>query len=64
MLPGGLRRRLCPTGDCYAPLNGDDPGSKLYQAKAALHEVIQSVSGVNFGFVTYNQDRLRVRAKH
>ncbi len=55
---------LCPTGDCYAPRNGDDPASKLYQAKAALHQVLQSVDNVHFGFATYNQDELRVRSKH
>lgn len=55
---------LCPTGDCYAPMNGDDPASKLYQAKEALHEVLQGVDGIQFGFATYNQDELRLRAKH
>ncbi|MEM7587109.1 MAG: hypothetical protein AAF560_27215 [Acidobacteriota bacterium] len=55
---------LCPSGDCYATLNGDDPASKLYQAKEALYEVIQTVDGVQFGFATYNQDQLRARSKH
>ncbi|MEM7353160.1 MAG: hypothetical protein AAF657_20365 [Acidobacteriota bacterium] len=55
---------LCPSGDCYALRNGDDPASKFYQAKEALHEVLQSVEGVQFGFATYNQDDLWVRSKH
>jgi Tfp pilus tip-associated adhesin PilY1 len=54
----------CPDGDCFAPLNGDDPASKLYQAKEALFEVVQGLSGVHLGFATYNQDALRVRGKH
>lgn len=54
----------CDTGDCFAPRNGDDPASKLYQAKEALFEVLQGVSGVHLGFATYNQDAMRVRNKH
>ncbi len=63
-LAAGDCTELCETGDCYALMNGDDPRSKFYQAKEALYEVLQSVDGVQFGFATYNQDRLRVRAKH
>lgn len=55
---------LCPTGDCYAPLQADDPSSKFYQAKQALYEVLETVEDVQFGFATYNQDNLNVRAKH
>lgn len=55
---------LCPTGDCFVPRNGDDRASKLFQAKEALYEVVQSVDDVDFGFATYNQDALRVDAKH
>ncbi len=55
---------LCPSGDCYAPMNGDDPTSKFYQAKEALYEVLQTVDGVQFGFASYNQDDLWVRSKH
>ncbi|HSL82173.1 MAG TPA: hypothetical protein VLF66_05320, partial [Thermoanaerobaculia bacterium] len=55
---------LCPTGDCFVPRNGDDPSSRLYQAKEALYEVIQASDDVDFGFATYNQDALRVRHKH
>src|SRR6185436_1804265 len=55
---------LCPSGDCFVPLNGDDPKSKFYQAKQALYEVIQSIDGIQFGCGTYNQDSLFVRSKH
>ena len=55
---------LCPTGDCFVPLNADSPSSKFYQAKQALYEVLQSIDGIQFGFATYNQDDLFVRAKH
>jgi len=42
----------------------DDPRSKMFQAKAALYEVMEGVSGVNFGFATFpNQDELRVISK-
>jgi len=55
---------LCPNGDCYVPLQADDPNSKLNQAKAALVTVLQGVSQVRFGFATYNQDQLYVANKH
>lgn len=55
---------LCENRDCFARLQADDPSSKLYQAKAALYEVLRQVDGVQFGFATYNQDDLSVRAKH
>ncbi len=55
---------ICPTGDCFTRLNGDDPASKLYQAKEALYDVIEAVDNVDFGFATYNQDQLRVGHKH
>lgn len=55
---------LCPEGDCVAPLNGDDEASKLFQAKEVLYKVIDGSDDVNFGFATYNQDDLRLRAKH
>ncbi|HEX2644978.1 MAG TPA: hypothetical protein VHU81_18410 [Thermoanaerobaculia bacterium] len=55
---------LCPDGDCYAPRSGDDPNAKFYLAKEALYKVLQDVDGISFGFATYNQDNLRLRAKH
>jgi hypothetical protein len=63
-LAAGECDTLCPSGDCFVPRNGDDPASKLYQAKEALYEVIEAADNVDFGFATYNQDELRVGAKH
>ena len=56
----------CPTGDCYVPMQADDPGSKFYQAKQALYEVITGPSFPKsyLGFGTYNQDALSVKTKH
>ena len=58
----------CPNGDCYQSMNADDPGSKFFQAKNALYEVIQrSVDReipLQMGFATFNQDQLRAIGKH
>lgn len=63
-IDAGACTRLCPTGDCTVPLNGDDPDSKLYLAKSALYEVINSLEKISFGFATYNQDSLGANHKH
>ncbi|HET9765308.1 MAG TPA: PilC/PilY family type IV pilus protein, partial [Thermoanaerobaculia bacterium] len=63
-LDAGDCRQRCDTSDCFARLSADDPASKFYQAKEALHEVLSQVDNVNFGFGTYNQDDLGLRAKH
>ena len=63
-LAKGDCRQLCTDRDCFSPLNADDPASKFYQSKEALFEVLSQVDGINFGFATYNQDELSVRAKH
>jgi hypothetical protein len=55
---------LCPTGDCFTPLNGDDSASKLFQAKDALYQVINGTEDIDFGFATFNQDGLRMSHKH
>ena len=44
--------------------HGDDPDSRLYQAKSALFSVFEGLDEVNFGFATFNQDHLRIVAKH
>ena len=46
------------------PANGDDPRSKIFIAKKALYEVFLNASEFNYGFASYNQDELRVHAKH
>lgn len=60
----GSCKILCPAGDCYAPLQGDDPSSKFFQAKAALYEVLRDIDDIHFGFSTYNQDGLYLQSKH
>ena len=55
---------LCPDGDCFAPLNGDDPTSKFYQAKEAMFEVLSQADDVHFGLGSYEQDNGRLKAKH
>jgi hypothetical protein len=54
----------CEEPNCPQPLNGDDPNSKIFQAKQALYEVIKDVTGVRWGFASLNQDQLTVAAKH
>jgi len=45
-------------------LDGDDPRSRIYQVKKTLYEVLEDEINVNYGFATYNQDNLHIRAKH
>ncbi|NJL26418.1 MAG: hypothetical protein HC897_00395 [Thermoanaerobaculia bacterium] len=54
----------CPTGDCFASLNADDPTSKFFQAKQALYEVLDQVGSIRVGFATFEQDSLRTKVKH
>jgi hypothetical protein len=51
-------------GDTLAPANADDPSSKLYSARQVTYNVFSSVSDVQFGMATFNQDNLRVIGKH
>lgn len=51
-------------GGAPLPLDGDDPGSRIYQVKKVLYEVLRDEIDVNYGFATYNQDDLHIRAKH
>src|ERR1700712_4867293 len=56
----------CPTGDCFVPLQADDAGSKFYQAKQSLFQVLAdpNLSKVFLGFATYNQDKPGAPQKH
>src|SRR5262249_10915920 len=63
-LAAGNCSYLCPSADCYVPLQADDPSSKLNQAKSALVSVLRGVNNVRFGFATYNQDQVTVANKH
>lgn len=57
---------LCTTGSCHVPLQADDPASKLFQVKSALHESLSAseADDIQFGFGTFNQDELMVPSKH
>lgn len=55
---------LCTTGDCFVPMQGDDPASKFHQLKAGLYDSVTQNSDPLFGFASFNQDTLNVRAKH
>jgi hypothetical protein len=50
--------------DKWVHANGDDPRSKIYQAKRVIYDVFKSVDDVHFGFASFNQDYARVTAKH
>jgi PilC-like protein with beta-propeller domain len=54
---------LTPDGK-WVHANGDDPRSKLYQAKRVLYEVFQEVDDIHFGFAAMNQDHSAATAKH
>jgi hypothetical protein len=57
---------LCPTGDCFVPMQGDDPASKIFQLKEALFTSIayRPNDDLLLGFASFNQDSLNVRYKH
>jgi hypothetical protein len=63
-LDAGACAYLCPTGDCFVPMQGDDPASKMYQLKQGLHSSIAQRDDLLLGFASLNQDALYVRAKH
>lgn len=51
-------------GNVWLPGGGDNPSSRIYMALRALREVFEAEENVNLGLGTYNQDKLRVIAKH
>jgi hypothetical protein len=53
-LDAGQCSTLCPTGECFAPLQGDDPSSKFYQIKEALQTAVAGQTGIQFGFASFN----------
>ena len=57
---------LCPTGDCFVPMQGDDPASKFFQLKEALFDSIayRPEDDLLLGFASLNQDTLYVSSKH
>jgi hypothetical protein len=64
----GECQTLCPTGDCFVPLQGDDPSSKLYLLKQGLQAALAAEDltpgDIRFGFASFNQDQLKARGKH
>ncbi|MGH7858398.1 MAG: hypothetical protein ACREQY_13825, partial [Candidatus Binatia bacterium] len=60
----GLCSHDCPAPNCPLPMNGDDPNSKIFQAKQIFYEEMYQVTGVRWGFASLNQDTLAVGAKH
>ena len=50
--------------DEWVPGGADNPESRLFQAKQALHEVFKNVQDLHFGFAGFNQDFVRARQKH
>ena len=56
---------VCSGSQCHTPLQGDHPGSKWFQARQALYNVVSGIDDVRLGFATFsNQDGLRVNSKH
>ncbi len=55
---------LCPTGNCFVPLQGDAPFSKFSQLKEGLYTSIAHRDDLLLGFAGMNEDALSVRAKH
>jgi hypothetical protein len=55
-----------PEREAYPALRQDDPASRMYQAKEAIYELLDSPNtrGIHFGFATFpNRDYLRARNK-
>jgi Tfp pilus tip-associated adhesin PilY1 len=54
---------MSPAGQ-FVHANGDDPRSKLYQAKRVLYDVLKDVDDIQFGFASMNQDKSAIVNKH
>lgn len=63
ILDNSASMTLSPSGE-WVHGNGDDPRSKLYQAKKVIYDVFKDVNDIHFGYAAYNQDYARVTAKH
>lgn len=56
---------VCSGSQCHTPMQGDHPGSKWFQARQALYDVLSGIDDVRFGFGTFSDHYLqRVTAKH
>ncbi|MEM6453627.1 MAG: hypothetical protein AAF772_00895 [Acidobacteriota bacterium] len=61
---GQLCRQEPCLGDCFPDHGLDGVFSKMFQVRWAMHDVLEEVDNVLFGFATYEQDRVRVAHKH
>jgi hypothetical protein len=59
----GICPKVCSNA-CWTQLHGDDPLSRLYQAKQALYNALNASNEARWGFATFNQDHLKARGKH
>lgn len=56
---------VCSGSQCHTPLQGDHPGSKWFQTRQALYNVLSGIDEVRFGFATFSDHYIqRVTAKH
>lgn len=56
---------VCSGTQCHTPMQGDHPGSKWYQARQALYNVLSGIDDVRFGFGTFSDHSIQgVMAKH
>lgn len=56
---------VCSGGPCHTPMQGDHPGSKWFQVRQALYNVLSGIDDVRFGFATFSDVNFqRVTAKH
>ncbi|MEA2559583.1 MAG: hypothetical protein QOH06_1087 [Acidobacteriota bacterium] len=56
---------VCSGSQCHTPMQGDHPGSKWFQTRQALYNVLSGIEDVRFGFATFSdQNAQRVKAKH
>ena len=63
LLDSSLSMTTTIDGD-WLPAGADDPRSKMYQVKEVLYDVLKNISGIRYGFATYNQDQIRLTRKH
>jgi hypothetical protein len=56
---------VCSGSQCHTPMQGDHPGSKWFQTRQALYNILSGIDDVRFGFATFSeQNAQRVKAKH
>jgi Tfp pilus tip-associated adhesin PilY1 len=60
----GYCTQECDPGDCLPHSMGDDPDSKIYTAKQAIYDIMQSHPNINFGFGHFDQVGLHVLWKY